>query len=113
MHSYCTKNLLDLKDVYIKKVIHADDYVKIFIETDASLQTCPSCGNQTKRIHDYRFQEIKDLPFQLKHTYLVLKKRRYVCQCGKRFMEKANLIPLLLPCLPKLPLHQLSGFRHW
>ena len=31
---------------------------------------------------------IKDLPFQLKHTYLILKKRRYACKCGKRFLEK-------------------------
>jgi len=31
---------------------------------------------------------IKDLPFQLKHTYLVLKKRRYACKCGKKFIEK-------------------------
>jgi len=93
MHSNCTKNLLNLEDIFIKKVVHADHYVKIFIETNASLQTCPHCGNQTKRIHDYRWQEIKDLPFQLKHTYLILKKRRYVCTCGKRFTEKYHFLP--------------------
>jgi transposase len=93
MHSHCTNNLLNLEDVFIKKVTHADDYVKIFIETKPSTQTCPRCGCHTKRIHDYRFQEIKDLPFQLKHTYLVLKKRRYVCQCGKRFTEKYQFLP--------------------
>ncbi|NLY67937.1 MAG: transposase family protein, partial [Tissierellia bacterium] len=26
-------------------------------------------------MHDYREQTIKDLPFQFKHTYLVLRKR--------------------------------------
>ncbi len=93
MHSNCTRNLLDLKDVYIKKVVHADHYVKIFIETAPSFHTCPDWGNQTKRIHDYRYQEIKDLPFQMKHTYLVLKKRCYVCQCGKRFTEKYDFLP--------------------
>lgn len=92
MHSYCTNNLLNLKDVFIKKVVHADNYVKIFIETKPSMQTCPRCGNQTKRIHDYRNQEIKDLPLQLKHTYLILKKRRYVCKCGKRFVEKYHFL---------------------
>lgn len=93
MHSHCTKNLLNLEDIFIKKVVHADSSVKIFIETNPSLQTCPQCGNQTKRIHDYRWQEVKDLPFQLKHTYLILKKRRYTCKCGKRFTEKYHFLP--------------------
>ena len=92
MHSHCTNNLLNLEDVFNKKVVHADDYVKIFIETKPSIQTCPCCGNETKRIHDYRYQMIKDLPFQLKHTYLILRKRRYICRCGKRFMEKHHFL---------------------
>lgn len=83
---------MNLEDVFIKKVIHADDYVKIFIETKPSMQTCPCCGNQTKRIHDYRYQMVKDLPLQLKHTYLVLRKRRYACKCGKRFAEKYHFL---------------------
>lgn len=93
MHSNCTKNLLNLEDVIVKKVVQADDYVKIFIETHPSLQTCPHCGHQTGHIHDYRSQIIKDLPFQLKHTYLVLRKRRYICSCGKRFPEKYHFVP--------------------
>jgi transposase len=93
MHSHCTKNLLNLEDVFIKKVVHADHYVRIFIETNPTIQTCPHCGAQTKRIHDYRYQEFKDLPFQMKYTFLVLKKRRYVCTCGKRFTEKYPFLP--------------------
>lgn len=92
MHSHCTKNLLDLEDIIIKKVVQADEYVKIFIETHPSLQTCPACGHQTKHVHDYRSQTIKDLPFQMKHTYLILKKRRYSCKCGKRFLEKYDFL---------------------
>lgn len=92
MHSHCTRNLLDLEDVIIKKVVHADNYVKIFIETNPSLHTCPACGHQTKHIHDYRNQVIKDLPFQMKHTYLVLRKRRYACKCGKRFLENYDFL---------------------
>ena len=33
MYSYCSNNLLNIKDVFIKKVVHADFYVKVFIET--------------------------------------------------------------------------------
>lgn len=93
MHSNITKNLLNLEGVFIKKIIPADNFVKIFLETKPSEQLCPCCGNSTKRIHDYRLQTIKDLPFQLKHTLLVLKKRRYVCSCGKRFYETYDFIP--------------------
>lgn len=93
MHSNCTKNLLDLEDIILKKVIQADNYVKFLIETAPSPQICPCCGSQTSRIHDYRSQVIKDLLMQMKHTYLVLRKRRYVCSCGKRFLEKYSFLP--------------------
>lgn len=93
MHSNCTKKLIGLEDVILKKIVHADNYVKIFIETAPKSHICPSCGRETRRIHDYRLQTIKDLPMQLKHTYLILRKRRYVCSCGKRFYEKYTFLP--------------------
>jgi transposase len=93
MHSNCTKNLLGLEDVILKKVVHADNYVKFFIETAPTLQVCPCCGSETSRIHDYRFQTIKDLPMQMKNAYLVLRKRRYICSCGKRFLERYPFLP--------------------
>lgn len=73
--------------------MHEDSFVKIYIETKPKEHICPSCGCSTKRIHDYRLQTIKDLPFQLKHCYLVLRKRRYVCSCGKRFFEHYSFLP--------------------
>ncbi|WP_455716915.1 ISL3 family transposase [Anaerosporobacter sp.] len=87
MHNHCINKLLNLKDVKIKKIIQADHSIEIHIETEPVVQTCPACGSETKRIHDYRNQKIKDLPFQLKDCYLVLRKRRYICTCGKRFFE--------------------------
>ncbi|SFO26652.1 zinc-finger of transposase IS204/IS1001/IS1096/IS1165, partial [Anaerocolumna aminovalerica] len=64
--------LLNLEDIKIFKITHSDTCVNIFIETTPKPHICPCCGNSTKRIHDYRMQKIKDLPFQLKNTYLVL-----------------------------------------
>lgn len=93
MYSYCINKLLDLEGVIVKKITHADHLVKIYIETKPTVHSCPSCGAQTKRIHDYRFQEIKDLPLQLKHSILVLRKRRYLCTCcGKKFMEHYDFL---------------------
>lgn len=67
--------------------------MKIYIETKPKEHVCPCCGFTTKRIHDYRLQTIKDLPFQMKHCYLVLRKRRYLCSCGKRFFENYSFLP--------------------
>lgn len=92
MHSYCINKLLDLKEVKIKNIVHADTFVKIFLETIPRLHICPCCGKETKQVHDYRLQTIKDLPFQLKHCYLILKKRRYRCSCGKRFYESYDFL---------------------
>ena len=87
MHNHCINKLLNLKDVKVKKINQADRFIEIHIQTEPTLHTCPACGSETKRIHDYRNQKIKDLPFQLKDCYLVLRKRRYICTCGKRFFE--------------------------
>lgn len=88
-----SKELLNLKDVIITKTVHADNYVKLFLETKPKPHRCPVCGQTTQRIHDYRWQSIKDLPFQFKHCYLVLHKRRYVCSCGKKFYEAYDFLP--------------------
>lgn len=93
MHSHYISKLLNIEDVIVKKIRQADTYVKIYLETKPKEQICPCCGAVTKRIHDYRYQTIKDLPLQLKHCYLVLRKRRYVCSCGKRFYETYSFLP--------------------
>jgi transposase len=114
MHSNSTKNLLNLKGVIIKKVVHTDDFVKVFIETKPSEHICPCCGFITKRIHDYRLQTIKDLPFQWKHTLLILNKRRYKCKCGKRFYEKYEFLPRYHRKTPRLShkiIHLLRSTR--
>ena len=93
MHNYCINKLLNIEEVIVKKIIHADHFVKIMLETKPKEHICPSCEQLTKRVHDYRMQTIKDLPFQMKHCYLVLRKRRYVCSCGKRFYENYSFLP--------------------
>lgn len=90
------KDFLDLEDVILTKTVHADKYVKFFLDTKPRPHTCPVCGNSTAKIHDYRWQTIKDLPFQLKNCYLVLHKRRYVCSCGKKFYESYEFLPRYL-----------------
>mgnify|MGYP001013787592 FL=1 len=62
MHNHCINKLLNIKDVIVKKIVHADTFVKIYLETEPSEQICPACQAVTRRIHDYRIQTVKDLP---------------------------------------------------
>ena len=96
MHNHCINKLLNIEDVIVKNIIQADSYVKIVLETKPKKHICPICGRITKRIHDYRMQTIKDLPLQLKHCYLVLRKRRYACSCGKRFYENYCFLNVII-----------------
>ena len=84
MQSNFITQLLNLKGIKVTKISHGNSFVKIYITTEPRKHTCPACGSKTSRIHDYREQTIKDLPFQFKHTYLVLRKRRYACSCGNK-----------------------------
>lgn len=92
MISNYINKLLNIEDVFINNIIHKEKSIEIFITTKPKLHSCPSCGRQTKRVHDYRKQKIKDIPFQLKDCYLILKKRRYHCSCGKHFFENYSFL---------------------
>lgn len=89
-----TTKLLGLEDVIVKNVYENEDGCNIEIEQPRRKHFCPCCGNETDKIHDYRLQKVKDLDVRRVHTYLLLRKRRYVCRsCNKRFYEKNNFLP--------------------
>ena len=57
------------------------------------MQTCPCCQHETKKIHDYRTQIIKDVLYQHQMVFFVLKKCRYVCKhCNKHFYESYRFL---------------------
>jgi len=94
VHNNYINELLGFKDVKVKKVESDDFSVTIHIETVKKEQTCPCCNNATSKVHDYRFQTIKDCPIQFKNTFIKLRKRRYKCKnCGKQFFEDVNFLP--------------------
>lgn len=90
--SYSITDFLGLGNVLCTFVEENSSERVIKIETQAHEVVCPCCGRKTKRVHDYRRQIIKSLPYGGKNVYLHLRKRRYVCQCGKRFYEKYTFL---------------------
>lgn len=112
MHSHSTSKLLDLKDCIINKVSHSDSSVRITISTKPKPACCPACGLHTSKIHDYRLQTIKDLPLMTKNTLLILRKRRYVCSCGKRFLEAYDFLPKYSRMTNRLAAYIISELRN-
>ena len=93
MHSNCIKNLLDLKEVRIRKINNLENIVEVYIELPVSEQICPYCGNKTSNVHDYYSQTIKDIPIQFKPTNIIYNKRRYHCNhCNRNFYEKNEIV---------------------
>ena len=87
-----TAKLLNLEDVIITNIENNSNQLHIYIELPRGKHVCPVCGAETDRVHDYRWQAIKDIPLG-RDTFLHLRKRRYRCDCGKRFFEKNTFLP--------------------
>jgi transposase len=106
---YTTK-LLDLEDVIITNVENISDQLHISIELPRRKHTCPCCGTVTDRVHDYRMQVIKDVPLA-RDTFLHLRKRRYRCDCGKRFFEINTFLPRYYRVTTRLVTEIMFAFK--
>ena len=111
MHSNSISNQLNIKGVKVKKIEHLDFSILVHVETKSSTQTCPRCGHDTSKVHDYRMQRIKHFPICHKPVTLVLRKRRYSCSCGKRFYEKYSFLSKYLRMTNSLVKHICHELR--
>ena len=93
-NNFITK-LIDLKGVKVTKFRNREHRIRIHIELPVREHTCPCCHTKTSKVHDYRFQLIKDIPmYYNKDTFIYYRKRRYVCtNCNKKFYEKNSFLP--------------------
>lgn len=87
-----SKEILNNQGIKVKKIDETEKELKIHIEIRRKKCVCPVCGKETDKIHDYRMQIIKQLPAFGKAVRLILRKRRYVCDCGKRFSEEVPFL---------------------
>lgn len=112
MHSNFISKLLGLKDVKVKNISHSDTLLKITLETKPTPTVCPCCGGVTSKVHDYRFQKIKDFPYMNKSVLLILRKRRYICSCGKKFYEHYDFLPRYHRMTNRLSAYIISELSH-
>ena len=93
LYNNFTEKLIGLQDLIITKVEDNEKEIHIYGEMKRKPHKCPCCGELTDKIHDYREQQIKDIPIFGKNLIIHLRKRRYRCQCGKRFYEENTFLP--------------------
>ena len=109
MNDYTAK-FLNLEDVIISNVDNISNQLHIYIELPRRKHVCPCCGTVTDRVHDYRWQTIKDIPLG-RDTFLHLRKRRYRCDCGKRFFEKNTFLPRYYRVTSRLVAEIIFAFK--
>ena len=105
-----TAEFLNLEDVIITNVENIADQLHIHIELPRRKHVCPCCGAVTDRVHDYRMQVVKDVPMA-RNTFLHLRKRRYRCECGKRFFEKNTFLPRYYRVTSRLVTEIIFAFK--
>jgi len=94
LYTHFTEKLLGLQDIIVTNVEESEKSIKIYCKLQRKEHHCKSCGTATLTMHDYRIQEIKDIPAFGKMVIIVLRKRRYRCNhCGKRFFEDNSFLP--------------------
>ncbi|WP_027339069.1 transposase family protein [Halonatronum saccharophilum] len=78
-------NFLQLPDLDVINLIQTEGlYIFIAQAKDKSVK-CPDCSSTTDKLHDQRWQSIKDIPIRDNMVVIRLNKKRYRCNCcGKR-----------------------------
>ncbi len=108
----CITKFLDLGNVLVENVQSNFSNIVVDVYTEVKEVVCPHCGHTTKRVHDYRIQNIKDVPYNGKYVTIRLRKRRYVCNCcGKRFYEKYTFLPRYHHMTQRVYMHILDECR--
>ena len=93
MHNNITKKLLNLEEFSIEKITNLPNKIQIHIKKPVQQCSCPRCGSNSIKIHDYRTQKIKDAPIRDKTVTIFYKKRRFLCKsCKKKFYEHNNIV---------------------
>jgi transposase len=94
MQTYNITKLLDLPDLIATDLLVLDDVYIFIAEAKKKKWKCSNCGFITDKVHDRRWQNIKDVPIREKQVIIRLEKKRYRCdKCDNNpFNEKYESI---------------------
>ena len=93
LYTNYTEEILEIPDIIVTNRKKDDRNIYLYAEMKLKMQVCPNCKMETKRVHGYRQQQIKDVPMLNRNLIIKLKRRRYYCPyCGKTFYEKLSFL---------------------
>ena len=73
------KQLIDMPSLKLQKIDYSDSIIRIYASIKSRRSKCPHCGIYSKRVHDYYFRTITDLPVFQNRTVILLKTRKFRC----------------------------------
>lgn len=65
-----------------------EERVLIYGELEDTGKTCPKCGKEAQKPHQYYSKRVRHIPMFEKPTYLVFERKDWRCECGKVFLER-------------------------
>jgi len=85
------KQLIDMPFLKIQKINYSDDIIRIYASIKSCRSKCPLCGRYSKRVHDYYFRTITDLPVFQNRTEILLRTRKFRCgnpRCSQKVFSE-------------------------
>jgi transposase len=73
------KQLIDMPYLIIQKIDYSDFMIRIYASVKSRRSKCPVCGRYSRRVHDYYFRTLSDLPVFQNKTIIILKTRKFRC----------------------------------
>ena len=73
------KQLIDMPFLKLQEIEYSDNIIRIYASVKSHRSRCPSCGKYSKRVHDYYYRTITDLPVFQNRTVILLKTRKFKC----------------------------------
>ena len=76
------RQLFNMPALKLQEIDYSDDIIRIYASIKTRRSKCPLCGRYSKRVHDYYYRTITDLPVFQNKTVILLKTRKF--RCGKK-----------------------------
>ena len=73
------KQLIDMPFLKLQEIEYSESIIRIYASIKSRRSKCPSCGKYSKRVHDYYYRTITDLPVFQNRTVILLKTRKFKC----------------------------------
>lgn len=96
MNNDLLAKMLDLPEFQIDDLKHNEHDIQIYVSKHTPPNVCTQCGvfNPRLRVHQHRYQQVRDLSIMNKLVALNIKRTKYKClECGAVFYQPLDCVP--------------------